>query len=335
MTEPSVLTVILNFRTTDLTIRATAAALREMADLPGNVLVIDNASGDGSLRRIDAAITANGWNRDRDIALRQSGVNGGYGAGNNIGIRSGLMDGTRPDFIYILNSDATPDPGAIATLRDFLIATPRAGMAASHVRGEDGATHCTAFRFPSIAGEFEGAARTGLVTRLLRHAVVALPIPDQATQVDWSAGASLMLRREMLDQIGIFDEDFFLYFEETDLCRRAANAGWQVWYLPESRVVHVGSASTGMKGWQRTPGYWFDSRLRYFVKNHGRAYAFAATLAHVAGATLYRLRRLVSDKPQADPPHFLGDLVAHAIRAALPRAQAVRNKPAAVIEDAK
>jgi GT2 family glycosyltransferase len=183
------------------------------------------------------------------------------------------------------------------------------------VRGTDGAPHRTAFRFPSIAGEFEASVRTGIFTRLLKPWVVTMELPQAEVQVDWTAGASLMIRREAIEAAGGFDEAFFLYFEETDLCRRAARAGWRTHYVPASEVAHIGSASTGMKGWQRTPQYWFDSRLHYFVKNHGRAYAAAATLARISGSLIYGLRRLIQNKPQADPPYFLRDLCLHSLRA--------------------
>ena len=122
-----------------------------------------------------------------------------------------------------------------------------------------------------------------------------------------------MIRCEVLEQIGLFDEDFFLYFEETDLCRRAAEAGWKTAYVRDSEVTHIGSVSTGMKAWDRVPRYWFDSRRHYFRKSHGRIYAGIATLAHIAGAMVYRLRALVADKPRVDPPKFLRDLIWHAI----------------------
>jgi GT2 family glycosyltransferase len=123
-----------------------------------------------------------------------------------------------------------------------------------------------------------------------------------------------MIRREVIEEVGGFDETFFLYFEETDLCYRALRAGWQTWYLPESEIAHVGSASTGMKRWPRTPQYWLDSRMHYFVTTRGLLYAGAATLARVSGGLIDGARRLVSGKPQADPPHFLRDLAGHAIR---------------------
>lgn len=312
MAEPRILTIILNYRTPDLTLKAAEAAVREMRVMGGEVLIVDNASKDGSVDALREAIAGRGW--DDVLRLVESPVNGGFGAGNNFGIRMGLSDGSAPDFYYLLNSDAWPDPGTIQVLLDLLKRERSAGMAGSHIRGEDGEPHCTVFRFPSIAGEFEGAVRLGLVTRLFHDSVVPMTIPKKATPVDWTAGASLLIRREMLEQIGLFDETFFLYYEETELCHRAAQAGWLTWYVPESRVVHVGSASTGLKTWARTPGYWFESRAYYFTKVHGRAYAALATLARVSGAVLWRIRRLVSHRPLGDPPGFLRDLLLHSLR---------------------
>lgn len=313
MTCPTILTIILNYRTPELTLRAAEAALREMQDLPGEVLIVDNCSGDGSFEILNAEAAARGWLDRGQLRVVQSPTNGGFGAGMNFGMMAGLTDGSKPDYYYLLNSDAFPEPEAIILLRDFLIATPKAGLVGSYVRGVDGTPHATAFRFPSIAGEFEAAARTGVISRLFKHSIVALPIPKTETQVDWTAGASLMIRRQVIEDIGGFDETFFLYFEETDLSRRAAQAGWRTHYLPASEVQHVGSASTGMNDWVRAPSYWFDSRLHYFCKNHGCLYAAAATLALLLGGFLWRLRVLISSKSRRDPPHFLRDLMSHAI----------------------
>ena len=140
-------------------------------------------------------------------------------------------------------------------------------------------------------------------------------MPTTTRQVDWLAGASLMMRQSVLDQIGLFDETFFLYFEETDLCRRAALAGWPTDYVVESRVAHIGSASTGMKSWARIPGFWLASRRHYFTKNHGAVYAALATLALLAGGVLWRLRLLIQHKDDSRPPHYLRDLAAHDLRA--------------------
>jgi N-acetylglucosaminyl-diphospho-decaprenol L-rhamnosyltransferase len=319
MPGPTVLTVILNYRTPAMTLEAVEAALREMAEIPGEIIVVDNDSGDGSFETISATVAAAGW--DARVRVVAAGRNGGYGAGNNVGIRAGLSGGHRPDYVYILNSDAFPDAGAIRRLVDDLEAHPDVGFAGSYIHGPDGEPHATAFRFPTLWSEFEGAARVGPISRLLARHIVALPIPHTRRTVDWLAGASVMMRRTMLDAIGLFDEGFFLYFDETDLCRRGRTAGWPAVYVRDSEVTHIGSVSTGMKRWTRTPIYWFDSRLRYFVKHHGVAYAAAATAGFVAGGLIWRARMLLQGLPPADPPRFLCDLVAHAFRACQPRAR--------------
>ena len=337
MTQPTILTIILNYRTPELTIKSLGAAVREMEGLNGEIVVVDNGSQDDSCQMIARAIEHNGWGKDGFVQLKQTGRNGGFGAGNNFAMRLGLSSGKKPDFYYILNSDAWPEKGAIRALLKFMLENRQTGIAGSYIRGVNGEPHQTAFRFPTIAGEFEGAVRTGFVSRLLKNAIVPLPLPSEVARVDWVAGASAMFRRRMLDQIGLFDETFFLYFEETDLCRRAAQAGWHTHYIPASEVVHVGSVSTGMKTWSRTPQYWFESRLHYFTKNHGRRYLVVATLARVAGAVIWRFRYAISSRPLGDPPHFLRDLIAHAIKAAVRRGPKETTVPMVqqLTEDAK
>lgn len=312
----TLLTVILNWRTAEMTLRSAHAARIAMAGIPGAITIVDNDSGDGSFETMTEAVAARGWGAgETPVRVIQSGRNGGFGAGNNAGIRAGLPGGARPDLVYILNSDAFPAPDAIRALVDHLAAHPATGFAGSLIHGPDGDPHRTAFRFPSVAGEFEAAVRLGPISRLLRDRIVAQPIPEATTRVDWLAGASLMMRMDVLDRIGLFDEGFFLYFEETELCHRAAQAGFPIDYVVESRVLHIGSVSTGLKEARRMPGYWFDSRRRYFTKVHGRGTWVAATLAHLAGGVLFRLRAVVQRRPLQDPPHFLRDLATHALRA--------------------
>lgn len=311
MTGPTVLCILLNYQTPEMTLRAAEAALADLSGIGGELVIVDNASGDGSYEMIVAEVASRGWAVDDLVRVIGSPVNGGFGAGNNIGLGMTLRDGRRPDYYYLLNSDAFPDEGSTAALMDHLEAHRKAGIACSHIRGEDNVVHTTAFRFPSIRSEFVGAARLRVFEKMMPEATVPMPQPEATCQVDWSAGASMMMRTKMLDAIGTFDETFFLYFEETDLCLRAARAGWTCWYVPDSRVVHIGSVSTGMKTKRRMPSYWYDSRRHYFVKNHGRGYATGALLAHLAGGLLHRFRAAVAGKPPQDPNWFLTDLMKH------------------------
>ncbi|GAA6181767.1 glycosyltransferase [Shimia sp. NS0008-38b] len=317
MKDVSLLTVILNWRTPEMTLKAARAAAREMVGIDGQIVIVDNDSGDGSFETLHAAALNADWAEGR-VDVVQSGRNGGFGAGNNFGMRHAMAQ-REFDFIYILNSDAFPDTGSIKALLDHMQAMPTCGFAGSYIHGEDDAPHLTAFRFPSVGGELEGAARIGVLSRALHTHIVPLPIPAETTRVDWLAGASMMMRRQVLEQIGLFDETFFLYFEETDLCLRAQRAGWHTDYVRNSEVTHIGSVSTGMKTWKRKPQYWFDSRLHYFRKNHGMVYAAAATLAHAIGTCLWKLRRVIGRKPQRDPAYFLWDLMSHFVKSTFRR----------------
>ncbi len=309
--------VILNFRTPDMTVKCVETALDEIAALKAGITaaitVVENGSEDGSYDLIRAEGAARGWLDGRRVALIDSGWNGGFGSGVNVGIRAGMPGGGRVDLVYLLNSDAFPRPGAVACLIDHLATHPEAGIACSRLRGADDVPHETAFRFPSAGGEFENAAQTGPISRLLRNKIVALPQPDANLPVDWSAGASMMIRAEVLDQVGLFDETFFLYFEETDLCRRAAKAGWQTHYVWDSVVTHIGSVSTGMKEWAKVPDYWYDSRQHYFQKHHGRTGALMATLASLAGNGLWRLRCLIQRREHRTPPGHYRQMLGRAL----------------------
>lgn len=318
----TILTVILNYKTPDMTLRAVEHAIAAMEGLPGEITVVDNDSRDGSLDSIRSHVQAQGWDRVRVIA---SDRNGGFGAGNNVGIRAGLSDGSKPDYVYTLNSDAFPAPDAIRQLLSAVQADKTLWCAGSYIHGDDDQPHQTLFRFPSVASEFEGAIRFGPVTRLLKDRIVPLPVPDTNARGDWMAGASVLMRQDVLDEIGLFDETFFLYFEETDLFLRAKRAGYGSVYVRDSHVMHIGSVSTGMKEWARVPDYWYDSRLHYFVKNHGPGYAALATAVHLLGGSLYWLRRTIERKPMNMPKHFLRVLLTHDLKSVLRAKGGARN----------
>lgn len=313
------LAVTINYKTPDMTMEAVRALLPELEGISSRVIIVENDSRDGSYEKMQAQLEKEDWG-DK-VSLFHSGHNGGFGYGNNFGIRLGLASDDPPEYIYLLNSDAFPDDGAIRTLLDFMDGHPAVGIAGSYVHGTDGVPHETAFRFHSIASEFEASIRFGPVSKLLSSSIVPImPIPTEPLEVGWVAGASMILRRRMLDEIGLFDESFFLYYEETDLCLRAKRHGWSTWYVPSASVAHVGSASTGAYTvHKRRPTYWFDSRRYYFEKHFGRGYANAADAAFMAGELLWRVRRVVEGKPPAGAKYLLRDFLSH--KFGLPRPQ--------------
>lgn len=309
---------ILNYRTPDLTEKSIQATIDAVIDMQEDwiIVVTDNCSPDDSEARLRETITLRqqdqspGWDR---VEFHQSGHNGGFGAGNNFAINYARAAYPELEYAYVLNSDAFPEKDAINVLVDFLDAHPNYGFAGSYIYGTDGTPHQTAFRFPNALGEFEGAIRFGPVSKLLRNHIVPLGIPTTSCDVDWLAGASLMMRIKAIEEVGLFDETFFLYFEETDLAFRAKKLGWPTRYLLDSKVAHVGSASTGMGKWERIPIYWLDSRRHYFIKNHGKLYFYWATWLRVKGTLLYNLRCLIEGKKSGDPKGFVVDLIRHTL----------------------
>lgn len=330
MTSPTILTIVLNYRTADMTLKATEAARIAMQDLPGEILIVDNDSQDGSFETMQTHVAEQGWGEDGHVRVMQSGHNGGYGAGNNAGIRMGLSDGSRADYIYVLNSDAFPDPDAIRVLYDYMNAHPKVGFAGSYLKGRDGVKHTSTFRFPSLFSEFESALRLGVITRLLKNHRVPNETLDHTAEVDWMAGASLMMRQDVLDEIGLFDETFFLYFEETDLSRRARKSGYKIVYVHDSVVTHWGSVSTGMNKWSKMPTYWYDSRWYYFSKNHGVIYAMAATVLHLLAGSLNWIRCKLTGRHRNIAPGFLRTLAAHDMQAIWRRIFPVKAQPDAL-----
>jgi N-acetylglucosaminyl-diphospho-decaprenol L-rhamnosyltransferase len=127
----------------------------------------------------------------------------------------------------------------------------------------------------------------------------------------------MAIRREVVESIGLMDEAYFLYFEETDLTWRARLAGWQTWHLPQARAVHFVGQLTGVRTAnarpKRLPAYWYESRRRYFVLNQGLLRAIAIDLAVIAGNALWGLRRLLERKAASDPPHWIRDLVSKGV----------------------
>lgn len=308
----SVLIVIVNYRTAKLVVNCLRSLEAEVKTLPGTrVAVVDNNSGDSSLEIIGAAIEQEGWG---DWAtLMPSALNGGYAYGNNYAIRPALASDHPPTYCWLLNPDTVVRPGALKGLIDFMQTHPKAGICGSSFEEANGEPWPIAFRFPSILSELEGGIRLGLVTKLLSNWSVVQWMTDQPTPVDWLPGASMMIRREVFESVGLMDEDYFLYFEETDFCLQAKRAGWDCWYVPESRVMHIAGQSTGVTVRtdkpKRLPQYWFDSRRRYFVKNHGRIYTAITDLVWVLAFVLWRGRRMVQRKPDSDPPQMLHDFL--------------------------
>lgn len=313
-----VLACLLNYKTADMTLQALDTLLPEIRAIEksggARVCIVDNDSNDGSLEKLQAGVTARGCGDVVDVIA--SGKNGGYGFGNNVALRRGMSGPDRADYFYLLNSDAFIEGTALQTLLTWLDDHKEVGIAGGYIHGVDGEPHPGAFHYPTIWSEIEGSVRFGPLSRLLKDRIVPRPVPVSSTDdVDWVPGASMVMRREVLEQVGLFDETFFLYYEETDLCHRAKKAGWKIAFVREASVAHIVGASTGVKNLKRrTPGYLLDSRRHYFLKHHGRAYLWASNAVHVAGTATFRLRRRLQNKAEQDYEGALADFVLHCLK---------------------
>ena len=311
MRDVTVAVVIVSYKSAAIAIESlrSVQAERSTAGLDIRAVVVDNASGDHP--QIARAVAENGWSSWVTAVLAPR--NGGFAYGNNLGIRQAL-ESAPVDYVYLLNPDTQVRPGAVGTLVRFLDSQPETGIAGSSFENEDGSEWPIAFRFPSLVSELAQALGFGPVMRLLdRWAVARVMSPAAQQQVDWICGASMMIRRAVIDAIGGLDEGYFLYFEETDFCLRARRAGFQTWYVPQSRVMHIGGQSTGVTernaAPKRLPAYWFDSRRRYFAKAFGIGHAMAIDLVVLAAYPLGCLKRFVLRQGDEAVPHYYRDFV--------------------------
>ena len=326
-----VLVLIVNYRTPELTFDCLRSLADERASFPElHTVVVENGSGDSSAEEISAAIAREGWTW---VTLRALSTNLGFAGGNNAGIECAKETGDVPEYVLLLNSDTVVRPSAIQALVDFLDSHPKVGIAGSRLEDPDGTYQLSTFRFMGIASELEAAISTGLVTRVLGRWMARRPLDGATCRVDWLAGASFMVRREVLDTVGLLDPGYFMYFEEMDLCLRAARAGWQTWYVSSSRVVHLVGRSSGVTrrdtAPKRLPAYWFESRRRFFIRNYGRVYACLVDLGWLIGHLFLRARYAVERRAPTWPPHVLRDFLRHsALRKGIQDAGARRSAAA-------
>jgi len=308
------LVIILNYRVTDLTIDCLRSLVPEIPSVPGmKVAVCENGTGGNAEERLREAITKNGW--ESWVELTAISPNRGFTGGNNVVIRKWLESAECPEYFLLLNADTLVRPGAFSTLVRFMDSHPKAGVAGSRLDFPDGSPNGSPFRFAGIASEFDRGLRLGIVSKLLSRWLVSMPVPQNTCQVDWVSGASMIIRREVIEAIGPLDEKFYSYYDDIDYCLNAKRRGWQIWYVPESIVIHLEGASTGItvQNLKRRPEYWFQARRRFFLKNYGALYTLLTDTAFLSGLALWRLRRRIQRKPDSDPAHILIDSLRNSV----------------------
>ena len=253
--KPLLSVIVVNWNTCALLAECLAAVEREAASIPHDIWVVDNGSSDDSVAML---------RRDfPHVQVIESLVNLGFARANNL-----AMQKSEGRYFLLLNTDALLQPGSIQMLLQVAEAALRVGVVGAHLLNPDGTFQASHTRFPTLWQEF-------LILSTLGRRLVRPWYPSHGPEegrgpqrVDYVEGACLLVRREAMQEVGGLDEGYFMYSEEVDWCKRMQIAGWEVWYAPAAKVVHIGGASSANRKTSREADL-YRSRVRYFRIHHG------------------------------------------------------------------
>lgn len=290
--KPDISVLIVSFNT-EKRLRECLTSLKTQASINMEILVLDNASRDGSAAMVEQEFP--------EVKLIRSTVNLGFGNGNNKAFKE-----SQGQYLVLLNSDALLPPDALKQAMQQMEADPKVGMAGGRLTDPDGGWQPSARRFPSLLDEFlnlSGLAAKFPQSKFFGRFDRTWADPLIPAEVDWVPGAFAIIRRDLIKQIGLFDPRFFLYYEEVDLCRRIKQAGFKILYWPNLHIAHIGGESSKTvegvsftsKGSQLT--LWrMRSQLLYYRKWHGWLTAF---LVKSLEQTWHRLRAIRNQQRDA------------------------------------
>ena len=279
---PEVSIIIISFNTCELLRECLESCVRECVGLSSEIIVVDNGSTDGSPQMVATEYL--------QVDLVLSEANLGFGVANNLALRR-----AHGRYFVLLNSDAFLEHGALATAIRHMDESPECGLGGGLLRGRGGTWQPSAKCFHSVLNDV--VVLTGLADRFPRSRFFGRMSrtwsdPGIPASVDWVPGAFAIIRPSVLEEIGLFDPRFFLYYEEVDLCMRIKNLGMKVWYWPDIAITHVGGESSktltslAYSNQAKQIVLWrMRSTLLFYRKHHGRQ----AWLAKSAEQLLYRL----------------------------------------------
>lgn len=280
--------IIVNFNTGYLLAEMFCALRAAAGRFDLNCVLIDNASNDGSVELIKRDFA--------DCGLIVNQVNVGFGRANNQALH--LAEGR---YVLLLNTDAFVSPDTLDKTVAYMDAHPRCGILGVKLVGRDGQLQPSARYFPTPWNLF--LQRTGLNRFFKGVRMVDDMAWDHASvrQCDWVPGCYYLVRKEVIDQVGLFDPRYFLYYEEVDHCLAAKRAGWEVVFYPDTTVIHIGGESARSES-EITPSgrqieaLQIESELLYFRKNHGVAGVWMNVLLTTLGDAIIVLKRLLKRK---------------------------------------
>lgn len=285
------LVVIINYKTAEMVVECLETVLPQLRE-GHRVALIDNYSDDGSVEALRSWILEN--DVDNFIHLIESPVNGGFSAGNNLGLKYSTSK-----YYLLLNSDTLLRQGALGEMLESF-EKGSCGFVAPRLEWPDETPQESCFNFHRPLSEFIYGANTGAISTLLKRWVVALPVTDACISPEWASFACIMLRGEMVVDVGLMDEGYFLYYEDVDYCQLARKKGWKILYNPKARVVHLRGGSSPVKSniakKKRLPYYYYASRARYFAKHYGKLGLFCANAFWLLGRLISKTREFAGRK---------------------------------------
>jgi GT2 family glycosyltransferase len=268
--------IILNWNTADL-LADCLASVQAYAPPDTEVIVVDNASTDNSVEMVQTQFP--------HMTLITQTENVGFSKGNNIGLAA-----ANGRYLLCLNPDTQLHPGAIEPLPTWMEENPQVGIAGPTLWNPDGSLQRSTAPLPTLWIEF---LRQTMLYRLAPTRAQRQMFRNERQPVGVVTGAALCLRRACYAQIGGFDPQIFMFYEDTDLCKRAWDAGWEVWFAPTPGITHVKAAASNRFARARTLIESQKSAIYYFQKHHGRSAIFWLRLITLCGATMRGSRAIL------------------------------------------
>jgi len=293
--ETNLLIIIICYKAVNLTIDCLASLAPQVKSMDGiRVAVCENGTGKTASEQLRRIIKQNNWDSWCDLTVISP--NRGFSGGNNIVLRQALKWPKCPNNFLLLNTDTIVLPGALAELMNASELNPRAGIISSGLEWPDKTPRVNCFNHFHPLNEFIRTANTGVITKLLKKFYVPQPLNKKPKICDWTCFACAMIRKEVIHRVGMLDDGYFLYFDDSDYCRRVWESGWQILNWPASRVVHLEGKSNPLPTLQgqhkRLPWYHYASRARYYTKFYGKKGLFLANICWYLGWIIASIKRL-------------------------------------------
>ncbi|MFQ3549572.1 MAG: glycosyltransferase family 2 protein [Armatimonadota bacterium] len=247
---------IVNWNTKELLDNCLASILKSTNNIDYEIIVVDNASTDDSIKMLNEKYSSK-------IKIIQNNNNVGFAYANNQAFEMSFGE-----YFLLLNSDTICKENSLSILCNFLDSNVNAGAAGPLTLNEDETLQYSWAKFPKIITEFKGIIDRSIITY---DGIITQPkqLKDIGPfQADWIGGACLLVKRQVIEQIGLMDTNLFMYSEETDWCYRMRKVGWEIWVVPDSEIIHLGgrsSAQVPIQTMQRLA----DSKIKFFRKHYG------------------------------------------------------------------